>query len=90
MGKIADVPDLLGTAEVAELLGISTTSLYYSRLSTFSASGKRPHRFPKPVAQLKCGPIWKRKQIERYIAHEERLRGLSIAERRLERMASRL
>lgn len=31
---------------------------------------RRPYwrpKFPEPVAELRCGPIWRRSQIERYI-----------------------
>jgi hypothetical protein len=49
--------DLVGVAEAAELLGIGKAAF----------AGRRRHRsFPKPVADLRCGPVWLRAQIEHY------------------------
>src|SRR5436305_7633252 len=57
--------DLVGLAEAAELAGIGGAAL----------SLRRQHHpnFPQPVAQLRCGPIWFRWQIETYLAEERRL-----------------
>ena len=48
---------LLGVAEVAALIGLSRPAL---------ASRRERDDFPSPVAQLACGPIWARQDIERY------------------------
>jgi hypothetical protein len=43
---------------VAEILGIGRAAL---------ASRRRSPIFPEPVAQLACGPIWLRSQIDEYL-----------------------
>jgi hypothetical protein len=49
--------DLVGVAEAAELLGIGKAAF----------SERRRHKgFPKPAADLRCGLVWLRAQIEHY------------------------
>jgi predicted DNA-binding transcriptional regulator AlpA len=50
--------DLAGTAEIAEMIG--TVRQYVDRLS------REDPLFPKPVATLKSGRIWKRADIEKW------------------------
>jgi hypothetical protein len=57
--------DLVGLAEAAELAGIGRAALSLRR--------QQHTNFPKPVAELRCGPIWFRWQIEIYLAEERRL-----------------
>jgi integrase len=52
--------DLVGLAEAAELAGIGRAA--------FSLRRSRHVNFPKPVADLRCGPVWFRWQIETYLA----------------------
>jgi hypothetical protein len=59
------VLDLVGVSEAAEVLGISRSAL--------AARRKAHPTFPAPVAQLGCGPIWLRWQIQAYAAEEKRL-----------------
>ncbi|WP_432575025.1 helix-turn-helix transcriptional regulator [Kineococcus sp. SYSU DK005] len=49
--------ELVGAAEAAELLGVSTVQV--NRLS-------RREDFPQPVARLKAGTIWRRIDVERW------------------------
>jgi hypothetical protein len=56
--------DLVGLAEAAELAGIGRAALSLRR--------QQHTNFPKPVAELRCGPIWFRWQIEAYLAEERR------------------
>ena len=57
--------DLVGAYEAAELLGIGRAALWARR---------RSHdNFPQPVAELRCGPVWFRWQIQDYQAQERRL-----------------
>lgn len=54
----ARVPKLVGTTEAAATLGVvrqRVTSLY-----------KRHPRFPEPVAELRCGPVWLEKHIREF------------------------
>lgn len=51
--------ELLGAAEVAELVGWKASSI--------SAALTRG-RLPTPYARLACGPIWTRAQIEVWLA----------------------
>ena len=57
--------DLVGAAEAAALLGIGRAALWERR--------KSHENFPQPVADLRCGPVWFRWQIQDYQAEEERL-----------------
>ena len=59
--------ELVGTAEVADMLGIRRAALADRRRST-----RRGVRFPRPVAELRCGPIWLRSQIEEYARERAR------------------
>lgn len=47
-------PDLVGLAEIAELLAVSK-----QRASALAGAGS----FPEPVARLKSGPVWERASI---------------------------
>jgi hypothetical protein len=50
--------DLVGLAEAADILEIGRAAL---------AERRRSHAtFPPPVAELRCGPVWFRAQIEHY------------------------
>ena len=71
---------LVGLAEAAALLEISTASICDRRRRTYEPGDLLPP-FPAPIAELKCGPIWERAQIEDYAAEVERLAGLSWFER---------
>ena len=52
-----DDDELLGTAEVAELLHVERP-----RIGRWLALGK----MPEPIARLRAGPIWWRSQIEAF------------------------
>lgn len=52
------VPPYIGVSEVAEYLG--TTPQY------LSGKIRKRNDFPKPIAVLKCGPIWKTEEIIEY------------------------
>ena len=72
--------DLVGLAEVAELLGMRRAAVCELRRQP-QMLRRRPYWrpvFPEPVAELRCGPIWLRSQIERYLKelnlpHRERV-----------------
>ena len=57
--------DLVGVAEAATMLGIGRSALCARR--------SQHKNFPKPVAELACGAIWLRSQIEHYRDEEQRL-----------------
>lgn len=57
-------PDLLGAAEIAELLGISR-----QRVDQLAAG----EDFPKPTAVLAAGRIWKRGEVEAWAQRTGRL-----------------
>jgi hypothetical protein len=57
--------DLVGAAEAAAMLGIGRAALWERR--------KSHDNFGEPVAELRCGPVWFRWQIQDYQAEEERL-----------------
>jgi hypothetical protein len=49
-----------GVSEVAAYLRISKSSL---------ADRRRSYQFPKPLAELDCGPIWDMEDVEAYEYH---------------------
>ncbi|WP_442791537.1 hypothetical protein [Micromonospora sp. NBC_01813] len=55
--------DLVGSAEIAEMLGQPGTPL--SRQRTYTIT--RSRTFPLPVAKLKQGEVWLRADVERWI-----------------------
>lgn len=57
-----DPPPLLGTSEVAKLLGIDKSQTARWR-SNPSQSGPE---FPQPVAVIRAGPLWLRSDIEEF------------------------
>ena len=57
------LPELVGAAEAAEILEISSTNLAHHR-SKLRAAGD--DSFPVPAAELRMGPIWVKRDIERY------------------------
>jgi hypothetical protein len=63
---IPTLPELVGVGEVAELLGVSRQR----------ASGlARSTSFPRPLAELKAGPIWARAAVERFAEQWQRKPG---------------
>jgi chromosome partitioning protein len=67
VGRKVDVDDLVGTSEIAERLGVSRHQVVHD--------WRRRHRdFPQPVAQLKRGPIWSWRDVERWARATGRLR----------------
>ena len=55
------IPDVVGMAETAELLGISRTNFNQHRNRYKDREGGG---FPDPIVDLQCGPIWLRKDID--------------------------
>lgn len=56
---------LLGQAELAKYLGIPSRTLW---------SWRDRGSFPDPVAELKCGPIWTKEQIDKWKRRNDQLR----------------
>jgi hypothetical protein len=55
------IPELCGTAEAAEILGVSRNTI-----STLRKNPRSGAPFPEPVAELQCGPIWLKEDIVKY------------------------
>jgi hypothetical protein len=55
-------PDIVGAAEAAEILGIGNTNFSHLRKHREGTDDA----FPDPLVTLKCGPIWLRKDVEKY------------------------
>ena len=55
--------DLLGSAEAAKLLEIGPTNFSHLRKKMVDANDES---FPAPVAQLQCGPIWTRRDMDKF------------------------
>jgi chromosome partitioning protein len=53
---------LVGVHEVAEMLGITKGAV---------GARRRRRSFPPPLAELRCGPIWGRWQIEEYLVKRD-------------------
>jgi hypothetical protein len=54
--------ELVGVHEVAEMLGITKGAV---------GARRRGRSFPAPLAELRCGPIWGRWQIEEYVVKRD-------------------
>jgi Phage integrase, N-terminal SAM-like domain len=59
-------PELVGVTELADLAGVSR-----QRASILA----RRSGFPEPVAELASGPVWERRQVERFLADWSRRPG---------------
>ncbi|MEX5634119.1 helix-turn-helix transcriptional regulator [Parafrankia sp. FMc2] len=55
---------LMGTAEIAERLGVSRQRVHQIETSDPT--------FPKPVAELSAGKVWESADVERWIAGRHR------------------
>lgn len=64
--KESNVPDLLGVTELAQVLKVTK-----QRASELAASPG----FPKPIATLASGPVWKKSTVARHIGHWARRPG---------------
>ena len=63
-----DAP-FLGTAEVAELLGVEKSRLSrWRKLGVVLPDGRRVP-FPKPIYELQATPLWRRGDIRRLREH---------------------
>lgn len=62
----ANVPDLVGVAETAEILKVSR-----QRVSQLM----RVRNFPRPFVILASGPVWKKSTITRHVGHWDRRPG---------------
>lgn len=51
--------DVVGVAEVSELLGVSKARVR-------QLAGARTHGFPEPAARLAAGPVWERSDVVRW------------------------
>lgn len=58
--------DLVGLAEIAEMLGIRTPTAHELTADP---------RFPKPVAELRMGRVWRRSEVERYVERHRKKEG---------------
>ena len=57
-------PELMGVAEIAELLGVSRQRVH--QLTKVAG-------FPRPVAELSAGSIWEREAVEEWARSTGRL-----------------
>ena len=61
-----NAPELVGVAEVADLLGVSK-----QRVSELA----KGHSFPRPLAELAAGPVWDLASLQRFATNWKRLPG---------------
>jgi hypothetical protein len=67
MGSSYDIDDLVGAAEIAERLGLTSSSVV--------RDWRRRHpAFPAPVLVLRMGPVWHWPAVEAWAAATGRLR----------------
>jgi hypothetical protein len=68
MTKAKRHPELVGLAEAAEMVGVAKSTVLERRFPRAHRAGQlaplRP--FPEPVAELRCGPIWLKADVETY------------------------
>jgi hypothetical protein len=72
---------LVGAAEAAEIIGISRATLSERRQRVFKAGDVQPLRFPAPIAELRCGPVWHEADVVAYAKEAERRASLGWYER---------
>jgi hypothetical protein len=59
----ADSQPLVGASEAAEIMDVELSTFSHLRRREEQVEGSK---FPKPVAVLRCGPIWKTTDIKRF------------------------
>lgn len=59
MSKCIPVEDILGTSEVAEVLGVSKQRIHSLRQTI---------DFPEPMLQLASTPLWDRQEVMAFLA----------------------
>lgn len=60
--EIAEYLELVGISEIAELAGVQPNTVKVWR--------QRHDDFPKPVAQLKMGPVWTWEQVRPWVERQ--------------------
>src|SRR4029077_6187361 len=60
------IPNLIGSAEAAELLAIGPTNFSHLRKKMDLAGDEN---FPRPVFDLRCGPIWRESDMVKFKKH---------------------
>jgi hypothetical protein len=60
-----DTQPLVGASEAAALMGVELSTFSHLRRREEAVEGSK---FPKPLAVLRCGPIWKTSDIKRFAA----------------------
>ena len=73
-GRKVNVEQLVGTAEIAERLGVKRHQVVNDWMRRY------PGEFPDPVAQLRRGPIWNWPDVERWARKTGRLRAAEPVE----------
>lgn len=58
-----DSQPLVGASEAAEIMNVELSTFSHLRRREESAEGSK---FPKPMAVLRCGPVWKTADIKRF------------------------
>lgn len=59
---MAAFPEIVGSAEAAEILNIGPTNFAHMRKNKSPEDGG----FPEPVTQLRCGPIWLKRDVIKF------------------------
>jgi hypothetical protein len=54
--------EIVGAAEAAEILDIGNTNFSHLRKQRADTDDA----FPEPMVTLKCGPIWKKSDVDKY------------------------
>jgi predicted DNA-binding transcriptional regulator AlpA len=67
MGRTVDVDQLVGAAEIAERLGVSSSQ-------TIHVWRGRHHDFPQPITKLKTAMIWYWPEVEQWARGSGRFR----------------
>lgn len=67
VGKSVDVDDLVGAAEIAERLGLASSSVVRDWRRRYAD-------FPTPVLTLRMGPVWRWPDVEAWATATGRAR----------------
>lgn len=60
-----DAQPLVGASEAAEIMDVELSTFSHLRRREEQTEGSK---FPKPLAVLRCGPVWKTNDIKRFAA----------------------
>lgn len=71
-------PEIVGMSEAADILGFSRSNFNQHR-HRYDRPEDADNPFPQPIAKLACGPIWLKRDMEKWAKVYEKLRRVVAA-----------